>query len=85
MPPQRSCHMRSPMVQEMRGAVGAAGMTRGGGVAAGDLQHQLGARRLAELVALADRDDEGAGAADHAILVIDVEILDIDRAAAAAA
>ena len=30
--PQRSRHMRSPMVQEIRGALAAAGMTRGSGV-----------------------------------------------------
>src|SRR5437764_10000158 len=44
-----------------------------------DVQHQLGADRVLELLALADRHDEGAGPADHAILVVHVEILDIDR------
>src|SRR5262245_61056746 len=44
---------------------------------AGDLQHQLGADGIAELVPLANRNDESAGAADHAILVVDVELGDI--------
>src|SRR5207247_9362299 len=44
-----------------------------------DLQHQLGAGRLLELLALADGDDERAGAADDAVLVIDIEIIDIHR------
>jgi hypothetical protein len=34
---------------------------------AGDLQHQLGARRLLELIALVDRDDEGAGSAEDGL------------------
>src|SRR5262245_17481894 len=42
-----------------------------------DLEHELGAGRLLELVALADRDHERAGAADDAILVVDVEVVDI--------
>src|SRR6266550_407450 len=41
---------------------------------AGDLQHQLGAGRLLELLALLDLDHERARAADDAILVIDVEV-----------
>src|SRR4051812_41590667 len=49
-------------------------------LAPGDLQHQLGAHRVAHLLALADRHHECARAADHAVLVIDVELLDIDRA-----
>jgi membrane-associated sensor protein len=44
---------------------------------AGDLQHQLGARRFDEFLALADRDDESPRPANHAIFVIDVEVLDI--------
>src|SRR6185295_13414035 len=37
-------------------------------LAAGDLQHQLGAGRFLELIALADRNHEGAGTAYHAVL-----------------
>src|SRR6516225_6175761 len=40
------------------------------GRAACDFQHQLGTRRFLELLTLADRDDECAGAADDAVLVI---------------
>src|SRR6266566_1203781 len=43
--------------------------------AAGDLEHQLLARRVLELLAFLDRNDERAWPADDAILVIDVEIL----------
>src|SRR5262245_5510931 len=42
-----------------------------------DLQHQFRADRLLELFALADRHDKSARAADHAILVIDIEVVDI--------
>src|SRR5262245_28119340 len=45
--------------------------------AASYLQHQLGTRRFLELLALADGDDEGTGAADHAILIINIEVVDI--------
>src|SRR6185503_21327883 len=45
-----------------------------------DVEHQLGADRVLELVALTDRNHERAGPADDAVLVIDVEILQIDRA-----
>src|SRR5450830_526508 len=48
-------------------------------LAAGDLQHQLGTRRLDEFLALADRHHEGAGAADNTIFVVDIEVLDIHR------
>src|SRR5829696_935331 len=41
---------------------------------AGDFEHQLGTDRVAEFLPLPDRDHEGAGAADHAILVVDIEI-----------
>ena len=43
-------------------------------------EHQFGARRLDEFLAFADRHHEGARAADHAILVIDIEVFDIHRA-----
>src|SRR5262249_4226260 len=46
---------------------------------AGDLEHQLGADRFLELIAIVDRNDEGARAADNAILVIDIEVFDIER------
>src|SRR5438132_13529557 len=46
--------------------------------ASGDFEHQLGAHRVLEFVALLDRYHESARAADHAVLVINVEILDID-------
>src|SRR5690606_1895228 len=49
------------------------------GRAAGNLQHQFCADRLGKLVAFLDRDDERAGATNHAILVIDVEVADIHR------
>ena len=42
-----------------------------------DLQHQFRADRLLELFPLADRHDKSAGAADHAILVIDIKVVDI--------
>src|SRR6516162_4176347 len=47
------------------------------GRAACDLEQQFGADRLLELVAILDRDHERAGAADHAVLVIPIEIVDI--------
>src|SRR5689334_1871383 len=37
---------------------------------AGDFEQQFCADRFLELVAVLDRDDEGAGTADHAVLVI---------------
>src|SRR3546814_10371435 len=43
---------------------------------AGDLEHELAADRLGELVGGAHDDQEGAGAADDAILVVVVEIVD---------
>src|SRR3546814_2508688 len=48
---------------------------------AGDLEHELAADRLGELVGGAHDDQEGAGAADDAILVVDVEIVDRGEAA----
>src|SRR5205807_10197365 len=45
-----------------------------------NVEHQLGADRLLEFLALADRHHEAARSADHAVLVIDIEVLDIDRA-----
>src|SRR3569623_1243292 len=57
---------------------GAGGDDLGLRLAAGDFEDQLGARRLDELLALPNRHDESAGPADHAILVIDVELLDIE-------
>src|SRR5436853_7678129 len=47
------------------------------GHAAGDLEYQLGADGLPELVAVLDGDHEGAGAADHAVLIVELEIVDI--------
>src|SRR5258705_9713924 len=47
------------------------------GGAARDLEQQLGADRFLELVAVLDRDDERAGTADDAVLVIEIEIVDI--------
>src|SRR5436853_4419458 len=41
-----------------------------------NVEHQLGADRVLEFFALADRHHESARPADHAILVIDVEVLD---------
>src|SRR5262249_35940906 len=49
------------------------------GLAAGDLQHELAAGRFLELVAIVDGKDEGARTADDAVLVVDVEVLDIHR------
>src|SRR5262249_16038777 len=37
---------------------------------AGHFHQQLGADRFLELVAVLDRDNKGAGAADHAVLVV---------------
>src|SRR3954447_11685365 len=42
---------------------------------AGDFLHQLGAGRFLELIAVLDTYDERAGTADHAVLVIDVQVL----------
>src|ERR1700746_644790 len=47
--------------------------------AARDLEQEFGPYRLPELVLVLDRHHEGARAADHAILVVPVEILDIHR------
>src|SRR4029077_12194648 len=47
--------------------------------ATGDFQHKFCAGRILELRPLADRHDERAWAADHAVLVVDVEVLDIER------
>src|SRR6185436_7771252 len=47
------------------------------GGATSDLEQQLGADRFLELFAVLDRDDERAGAADDAVLVIEIEIVDI--------
>src|SRR5438067_7842547 len=44
------------------------------GSASGDLQHQLGAGRLLELLALMNCNHERSRAPDHAILIIDVEV-----------
>src|SRR5262249_33244687 len=44
----------------------------------GDFEHQLGADRLLELLAIVDGNDEGARPADHAILVVDIKVLDIE-------
>src|SRR5437764_12859242 len=49
------------------------------GHAAGDFQHELGAGRLLELLAILDRNDEGTWPADDAVLVVDIEVLDIHR------
>src|SRR5690349_1578099 len=49
------------------------------GLPAGDFQNQFCARRIDELFGVVDRYDERAGAADHAVFVIDVEVLDIHR------
>src|SRR5688572_5484659 len=48
--------------------------------AAGDFQYELGLDRFLELLALADRDHERARTADHAVLEVDVELIDIHRA-----
>src|SRR3954454_23493117 len=53
------------------------GHDRAFGGAAGDLEQQFGADRFLELVAVLDRDDERTGATDHAVLVIEIEIVDI--------
>src|SRR5438876_10242649 len=42
-----------------------------------DLQHQFRADRFLELYPLAGRHDKSAGAAEHAILVIDIKVVDI--------
>src|SRR5215204_1160522 len=47
------------------------------GRAPGNFEQELGAGRFLELLARVNGNDEGAGAADHAVLVINVKILDI--------
>src|ERR1700732_725272 len=47
------------------------------GRAAGDFEQQLGPDRLLELLAILDRHHKRTRTADHAILVIPIEILDI--------
>src|SRR3954452_15571801 len=42
-----------------------------------NLHQELGADGFLELVAVLDRDDEGTGAADDAILIVEIEIVDI--------
>src|SRR3954468_2289050 len=42
-----------------------------------DLEHQLGADRLLEFLAILDSDHEGARSADHAVLVVKIQIVDI--------
>src|SRR5258706_12930133 len=49
--------------------------------ALGDLEHELAADRFDKLVGGPHDDNEGAGAADDAILVVDVEIADRGEAA----
>src|SRR5262245_59597723 len=41
--------------------------------------NKLGPDRFLEFFAILDRYDEGARPSDHAVLVIEIEILDIDR------
>src|SRR5262249_45952556 len=43
----------------------------------GDLEPQLGADRVTEFLPFPDRHHEGARSADHAVLVVDVEIWNI--------
>src|SRR5258708_19611205 len=43
----------------------------------GDFEQKLGADCFLELVAVLDRDHEGTGTADHAVLVIEIEIVDV--------
>src|SRR5258707_15771841 len=45
----------------------------------GDLKYKLGPDRLFELVAILDRNHERTRPSDHAILVIDIEVVDIRR------
>src|SRR5262245_26729977 len=47
--------------------------------AACDLEHELGADGVLELLTLANRNDECARPANHAILVVDIQVLDIER------
>src|SRR5262245_25839616 len=47
------------------------------GRAAGHLKHELLARRLLELRALLDRNDKRARSAGDAVLVVDVELLEL--------
>ena len=53
-------------------------------LAADDLEHQLAADRGGELIGGPHHDQEGAGPADDAILVIDIEIADRGEARLAA-
>src|SRR5882757_586647 len=44
-----------------------------------DFEQQLGPDRLLEFFAFLDRHHEGAGAADDAVLVVEIEIIDVHR------
>src|ERR1700675_1274789 len=44
-----------------------------------NFENKLGPDRFLEFFAIFDRHDEGARPSDHAVLVIEIEILDIDR------
>src|ERR1700688_517716 len=44
-----------------------------------DFEQQLGTDRLLELLAVLDRDHEGAGASDDAVLVVEIEVVDVHR------
>ena len=44
-----------------------------------NFENKLGPDRFLEFFAIFDRYDEGARPSDHAVLVIEIEILDIDR------
>src|ERR1700730_1904305 len=52
---------------------------RARGRAVGDFKQQLGPDRLLELVAILDRHHERTGSSDHAILVVEIEVVDIHR------
>ena len=73
-----------------RSPASAATLTTGSGLrsalggVAGELQHQLAPDRFGKLRPVVDRDHEGARPADHAVGVVDVEIVDVEDARHAA-
>ncbi len=60
-PPQRSCHIFSPMLHETRRLSAETRDNARAGLTPGDLENQLRARRLDEFCALADRMTKAPG------------------------
>jgi len=71
-PPHRSCHIFSPIVQETRGACDETGMMRPSGSCPA-----ISRTSFDKFFALPDRNNKSARATDDAILVINVELINI--------